>query len=145
MNRSLFEQTVDVLLEDIPSDGSPPFSPAISALRRVNDAKEALGEAERGLQQQVEALNNRLALEIRRNNPALDVTMGRGGGCRIRYRNFGNCLNLCADPAQECFSCGSSPFERRFCRYHGHALSCGAEVLGKAVSDFFRQSYRSIR
>ena len=145
MNRSLFDKTLEVLLEGVSPDGGSPFTPAADALSGVQTAKDALGEAERTLQQQVETLNSRLALEIRRNNPSLNVTMGRGGGCCVRYKNFGNCLHLNADPEQQCFGCDDSPFERRFRRYHGHTLNLGEEVLGRAVSDFFRQSYKSIK
>jgi hypothetical protein len=102
-------------------------------------------EAEAGLRQQVESLNSRLALEIRRHNPALAVTMGRDGNCIIQYRSRGNRLNLRADPDGQVFECGVTPFERRFRRYHGHTLGLGVEVLGEAVAQYFRQNYRSIR
>lgn len=138
--KRLFQQQVDVILEDIEL-----FEPVSDAFRTVQDAKMATREAENTLAQEVDALHNCLALEIRRASPALNVTMGRDGHCRVCYKNYNNILSLCADPENECFTVGDSPFERRFRRYHGHCLNCEPRVLGKAVGDFFRQNYRSLR
>ena len=136
----LFGKTVDVLLED-----SNLFEPSAVALQRVGDAKEALSHAQDELRREVEFLNSQAALEIRRVAPTLSVSLSRDGDCVIQYRGYANQLRLRADPTNGRFVCGDSPFERRFKRYHGHTLDLGPEVIGKAVADFFRQSYRSIR
>ena len=131
---------IDVILEN-----SELFLSASEAATKLADAKRVVEAAEGDLRQQVEALNNRLALEIRRHNPALIVTIGRDGNCNVKYRNSGNTLSLRADPEAHKFVCGTNQFERRFCRYYGHTLALGAGVLGEAVARFFKQNYRSIK
>jgi hypothetical protein len=140
MARLLFSKAIDVILEDTEF-----FVPASEALRKLADAQKVVKEAEQDLQEQIETLHNRLALEIRRENPALNVIMGRDGACTVRYRQFGNALRFNADPETQNFSCGATAFERRFRRYHGHTLDLGVSALGEAVAKFFKQNYRSIR
>ena len=140
MTRKLFSKTVDVILEDTEF-----FVPATEALQKLSDAQEVVKEAEQDLQEQIEAIHNRLALEIRRENPALNVIMGRDGSCTVKYRQFGNSLRFNADPETQQFSCGNTAFERRFRRYHGHTLELGVSALGEAIAKFFKQNYRSIR
>jgi len=140
MNRSLFSQSVDVILEDATF-----FKPATEALQQLQNAKDIVTSAESGLREHVDALNNRLALEIRRHNPALGVTLGRDGNCVVRYKGFGNCIKLTADPQEQRFKCGKTAFERRFRRYHGHTLDLDVGMLGEAVAKFFKQNYRSLK
>jgi len=140
MSQRLFGKTVDVILEDAES-----FMPASEALEQLSAAEQAVGEAAVKLRQEIDALNSQLALQIRRNSPSLGVSMGRDGHCVVGYGRGNKHLRMCADPSSGCFTCGDSPFERRFKRYHGHALDTDANVLGRAISDFFKQNYRSIR
>lgn len=140
MAERMFSQVLDVLLED-----AELFGPAVEALQQLDNAKGAVREAELALRQQIDVLNNQLALQIRRNNPNLVVALTRDNTCTVRYRNYNNSLNLKADPKQRIFGVGDTPFERTFTRYHGHTLALGVDILAKAVADFFKQNYRSIK
>jgi len=136
----VIEHSIDIILEN-----SELFLSASEASQKLADARKVVEGAENDLRQEVETLNNRLALEIRHNNPALTVMIGRDGKCVVRYRNSGNILSFTADPETRRFMCGDNPFERRFRRYHGHMLDRGPEMLGEAISRFFKQHYRSIK
>ena len=136
----MIEHSIDIILEN-----SELFLSASEAAQKLADARKVVEAAEGNLRQEVDTLNNRLALEIRHNNPALSVMIGRDGKCVVRYRNSGNILSFTADPETHRYICGNNPFERRFNRYHGHTLSLGADVLGQAISQFFKQNYRSIK
>jgi D-ribose pyranose/furanose isomerase RbsD len=138
MERRLFEQSIDVILEDID------FSNVSAAADHVDSCKAATEDAERSLQKQIDLLNSNLAVEIRHHEPRLKVTLDRHGNCKVGYRNYPNFIVLRADPKNECFKCGSTPFERRFIRYHGQALEA-PEFLGEAIAKFFKQQYRSMR
>lgn len=138
MNK-LFIQSIDMLLEE-----ADLFSGAEAAQQQLDTARDQVRSAEAALQSEIEAINNTLALKIRRLSPSLTVTMGRDGNCTVRYRNSGNFISLKADARGHGFVCGNSPFERRFKRYHGHTLDLEVDILAKAVSDFFKQNYRSL-
>ena len=137
MDRRPFEEEIDVILEDIS------FDSATAAADQVEAAKMAADDAAKELRKEIELLNMKLATEIRVGDPRLKVTLGRGN-CTVRYRDYNNCLNFSADPKSQCFKCGMSPFERRFCRYHGHTLD-NPEVLPGAIISFFKQQYGSMR
>lgn len=138
MTISMFEQSIDVILEDIS------FESASEALEDVNTKKIEANDAEKKLQQEIDALNGQLAIKIRRAEPRLKIILDRHGNCVVRYKRFRNCLVLTADPKTNGFKCGDSPFEKRFRRYHGHTLA-KPEVLGDAIATFFRQNYRSLK
>lgn len=126
-------------------ENSELFKPATQALDEFKDAKNAMTEAERKLSEEIETLNNRLALEIRRANPELNVVLTREGKCAIKYKNYNNVLTLKADPTNNQYITGESRFDKRFRRYHGHTLNSTPEILGEAVSRFFTQNYRSLK
>jgi len=139
MTNEIFEHAVDLLLEE-----TSMFIPAAQAQATLDAAHERVAAAERDLKRQIDAVHNQLALEIRQHNPALDVVLGRDGHVVVRYKNYSNVLHLYADVESKKFELGNSPFERRFRRYHGYTLDLGFEILGRAISDFFKQSYSSL-
>ena len=143
MGRRVFGQAFDVLLEE-----ADLFGPAYSTWQKFSEAQNTTKDIQSDLQRDIERIHQQLALEIRRNNPALTATMGRDAKkspvLTIGYRNYGNRLTFKADPQDRSFMVGDGAFERRFKRYYGHTLALGIETLGKSISDFFNQTYKSL-
>lgn len=138
--RRPIENSLNTILES-----SSLFEPASEALGELHNADEALNKAKKKLDEEVDTINSQLALEIRRANPALNVSLTREGKCVVKYRHYNNYLTIKADPQNRRFVTGESVFDRKFRRYHGHLLESAPDTLGQAVAMFFKQNYKSIR
>ena len=135
-----FEKQLDVILEN-----TDVFGPASEALGKLSSANDSTREAAAGLQREVDRLNHQLALQIRQHSPSLNVVLGRDGRCTVKYKDYRNSLRLWPNVEHKRFECGDTPFEKAFKRYHGHTLTLEPEIIGKAVADYFKQRYASLK
>jgi len=138
MARNIFENVIDVILEDAES-----FKPVRDAVGRLSASKQTVSNAEQELRRQVHELNARLASEIRRNNPSLSVAI-IDGKCVVQLGDYRRKLTLRPDVERSIFICGNSKFDRGFIRRRGHTLGLDLPQLGREIADFFKANYRSI-
>lgn len=136
----LFDKALDIILED-----QSLFAPAVAKSQELNTAKNAVIDLEGELQNEVDALLNQLALEIRRKSPRLTVTLGRNGVVRVNFGRFPKALDFGVDLTKNMFKVGSSKFEREFLRNHHYILGQGADLVADAVADFFSKKYKAMR
>ena len=144
MDHRLSERRLNTILEE-----TDLFGPAKTTWQEFNKTQEVMQDAKAKLHRNIERIHQQLALEIRRNNPAITVIMGRDARgnpiLTVKYRDYKNILTFKADPQDKAFMCGNSPFERRFKRYYGYTVALGIEHLAESINRFFSQNYVRLR
>ena len=140
MVESLFEKTVDVILEGVTA-----FEPAIAKKQELSDAEGVVDSIKADLRHEIDSLGSQLALEIRRKLSKLTARQNSDGSISIAYGRGNNTLTLKPNVEAQSFEVGSTAFDRRFRRYHGHKLEAELGIIADAVVAFFKQSYRSIK
>jgi flavin-dependent dehydrogenase len=117
-----------------------------SGMLAVNSARAALANAERSLQQVLDGLHSKLAGEIRKQQPNLDVWLDRSGRLKIRYGRRSRELTLYYDPGTGRWAPGPSRFDKIFDKYYSLDLRTGnLTTIAQAVVKFFANNYKSLR
>lgn len=138
-----FNKILQEQLDQMPAAPGGIVSKAMEAGHKVKEAESVLRNAEDEFNTAIESLNNQLALEIRRRNGKLQVTLGNGK-CQVYYKSKG--IVVRPNAVANKWEIDPNDMGRSFLKGFAHALPMTDDLgpIAEAVVEYFTGQYKTL-
>lgn len=132
-----------ILKEELDQLATGPVASSLDAAHRVKEAESILRNAQDELHASLESINTKLAYEIRKRMPKLQVNLG-GGKCRIYYKSKSVVVSPNALAGK--WEIEPNDMGKSFMKGFAHALPMQDDLgpIAEAVVEYFGGHYKTL-
>lgn len=141
----IFKESLNIVLSE-GNNNWRPMDAAMEIMRKMSAAKQLVSDLHHQLLSLKNRMNADLALSLKRHMPALNVSIGRNGECKIGYKSKHLVFTPNIEQGVWIVDSSDDRFKNRFSKAKRQTLiiSPNLDRLISSITDFFTEHYKSL-